>query len=119
MQITLKESDFKNDHLSPVGKWVIEFDHNSDVDTLQKGIQKGGEGFWIEKRVHFVTKLSLMTRTEGLPMFLLATAYGIAWRAYNIIDGKFDEQSVRGLLNDLGGWDDDDLRRAMRWASRQ
>ena len=36
-----------------------------------------------------------------------------------IINGKFDEQSVRGLLNDLGGWDDDDLRRAMRWASRQ
>jgi len=34
-----------------------------------------------------------------------------------IIDGRTDEHSVRGLLDDLGGWDDDDLRKAMAWAN--
>jgi len=36
-----------------------------------------------------------------------------------IMDGKFDEASVRTLLDELGGWDDDDFRRAMNWAKKQ
>ena len=67
MQVILKEPDFKNDALTPVGKWVIEFNLNDGVDTLKAGIQKGGESFWIEKRVHFVTKLSFMVKIEGNP----------------------------------------------------
>ena len=43
MQVILKEPDFKNDALTPVGKWVIEFNLNDGVDTLKAGIQKGGE----------------------------------------------------------------------------